>query len=80
MKFRSFEIALTADIVKMFRQVEVHDNHEKYQKFLWRYTPDEPVGVYQLNRVAYGQAAAPYLAVKAMQQCAVDYQDISIGC
>lgn len=76
MRFRSFEIAVTADIVKMFRQVEVHDDHKKYQKFLWRYNPEEPVGVYQLNRVAYGQAAAPYLAVRAMQQCALDYKDI----
>lgn len=74
MRFRAYEVALTADIVKMFRQIEVHNEHKKYQKFMWRYSTDEPVGVYLLNRVAYGQAAAPYLAVKAMQQCALEYQ------
>lgn len=73
-KFRCYEVAITADIVKMFRQVEVEDCHKKYQKILWRYSPDEPVGVYQIERVAYGQAAAPYLSVRAMQQCALDYQ------
>lgn len=73
-KFRCYEVAITADIVKMFRQVEVDDCHKRYQKILWRYSPDEPVGVYQIERVAYGQAAAPFLSVRAMQQCALDYQ------
>lgn len=42
---------------------------------MWRFTPDEPVRVYQFNRVIYGQAASPYLAVRAMQQCAHDYEN-----
>ena len=80
MKFRCYEIAVTADIVKMFRQVEIHDDHKKYQKILWRYSPNEPVGTYVMNRVMYGHAAAPYLAVRAMQQCAMDHQnDFPIG-
>lgn len=73
MNFRKYEFALTADVVKMFRQVEVAESHRKYQKILWRYSPDEPVGVYQFNRVIYGQTAAPFLAVRAMRQCALDY-------
>lgn len=28
-----------------------------------------------INRVIYGQAASPYLSVKAMQQCAIDYSN-----
>lgn len=75
LRFRRGEIALTADIVKMYRQVEVHKPHRKYQKILWRASPTEPMGVYQLNRVVYGQASAPYLAVRAMQQCAHDHKN-----
>lgn len=75
MEFRSFEIALSVDIVKMFRQIEVAKAHRKYQKILWRYSANEPVGVYQFNRVIYGQAAAPFLAVRAMRQCAIDHAD-----
>lgn len=74
LKFRVGEIALTADIIKMYRQVEVHEHHRKFQKILWRCSPDEPVDVYQINRVVYGQAAAPHLAVRAMQQCAQDHK------
>lgn len=73
MKFRSFEFALTADIVKMFRQIEVAQAHQKYQKILWRYSPNAPVSVYQFNRVIYGQTASPFLAVRSMHQCAIDH-------
>lgn len=71
--FRSKRIAITTDVVKMFRQVGVAKQHQKFQKILWRFSPDEPVKVYQFNRVIYGQAASPYLAVRAMQQCANDH-------
>lgn len=73
MKFRSYEIALSVDIVKMFRQIEVIESHRKYQKILWRFSPSEPIAVYQFTRVIYGQAAAPFLSVRAMCQCAHDY-------
>lgn len=32
-RFRSFQFALTADIVKMYRQIEIHQKDRKYQKF-----------------------------------------------
>lgn len=75
MKFRSWECALSVDIIKMFRQIGVTKIHRKFQKILWRFSPDEPVGVYQFTRVIYGQAAAPFLAVRAMRQCAMDYAE-----
>lgn len=73
MVFRSYEVAITVDVVKMFRQVLVAEQHQKYQKILFRFNTDGPVRVFQIHRVIYGQAAAPYLSVKAMQQCAIDY-------
>lgn len=54
MKFRSYEVALSVDIVKMFRQVEVTKAHRKYQKILFRFSTKEPIGVYQFTRVIYG--------------------------
>lgn len=72
MIFRSYEVAFTVDVVKMFRQVAVTKEHQKYQKILFRFSPNEPVRVFQITRVIYGHAASPYLSVKAMQQCAID--------
>lgn len=65
-RFCTFEFVLTADIVKMFRQVEIHPDDRKYQKIVWRYSPKKPICTYELIRVAYGQAVAPYLSVRAM--------------
>lgn len=74
-RFRRFKFALTADVVKMYRQVEVHQDDQMFQKIIWRDSPDQELQVYKITRVAYGQAAAPYLALKTLQQCARDYQD-----
>lgn len=74
MRFRLHKVALCADIKQMYCQVEVNDDHKKYQKILWRKSRREPVRVYVLNRVVYGQTSAPYLAIRAMQQCARDHE------
>lgn len=64
---------MTADIVKMFRMIEVNDEHKKYQKIIWHDSPNDPLSVYQIDRVVYGQAAAPFLAIRSMNQCAIVY-------
>lgn len=74
MRFRTHKVGITADIKAMYCQVGVHKDHRKYQKILWRPSTDQPVGVYQLNRVAFGQTAAPFLAIRAMRQCADDHE------
>lgn len=64
----------------MYRKIEVHHADRLYQKIIWRNTPDQELQVYEITRVAYGQAAAPFLALRTLQQCATDYQqDYPIG-
>lgn len=71
--FRFHRVAMTADIKKMYRQIEVHPDDRKYQKIFWRDSPNEELLSYELNTVTYGQAAAPHCAVRALQQCAIDH-------
>lgn len=73
--FCCYEVALTADVIKMYRQVKVHLSHRKFQNILWRYNKNEKIKVYRINRVTYGQAAAPHLAIRAMHQCAYDHMN-----
>lgn len=75
MRFRTYPIALTADIVKMFRQVLIDERDRKYQRIFWRFSQEEPIQVYELATVTYGQAAAPFLSVRALRQCAIDHQE-----
>ncbi|KAM8714852.1 hypothetical protein ACLKA7_001255 [Drosophila subpalustris] len=66
LRFRTFRYAITADVVKMFRQVLVDPRDRKYQYILWRETSDQPLRTYELNTVTYGTATAPYLAIRSM--------------
>lgn len=72
MKFRTGRVAISADICKMFRQVEIEKCHWNYQRIVWRKDPRQPIRDYWLTVVTYGEAASPYPAVKALQRCAYD--------
>lgn len=56
----------------MFRQIKMADEHQNYQKILWRDSPDDPIKEYKLTTVTYGTTSATYLAVKTLQQLALD--------
>ncbi|XP_051167315.1 uncharacterized protein LOC127285377 [Leptopilina boulardi] len=75
LRFRSFRYAMTADIEQMYRQVLIHENDIKFQKFLWREHVNEPIKVYALNRVTFGTACAPFLAIRTLHQLANDEKD-----
>lgn len=74
--FRKYKYGITADIEKMYRQILVHRDR-KYQKILWRFKETDPVGVYELNTVTYGQTCAPHRAIRALVQCTIDNEHCS---
>lgn len=50
-KFRLRRYAISADIVKMFRQINVNPEHWNNQRILWRPEPDGPIKEYQITVV-----------------------------
>lgn len=42
------------------------------QCIIWRDTPNEPFRIFKLDTVTYGTKPASFLAIRAMQQLAVD--------
>ncbi|XP_072941876.1 uncharacterized protein [Epargyreus clarus] len=72
MRWRCHPICLVADIVKMYRQIKVSDEHVDYQRILWRESPDTELLHLRLLRVTFGTSSAPYLAVRTLQQVAYD--------
>lgn len=72
MAFRVGQIAITADIRKMYQQVDMNPAHWNYQRIIWRTNKETPPQDYWLTTVVWGTASAPYLAVRALQQCALD--------
>lgn len=73
MNYRTGRIAISVDIVKMFRQVKITSKHWNLQRILWRENPEEPrPRDYWLTVVTYGMASSPYLACRTLIQCAID--------
>ncbi|GFQ64512.1 integrase catalytic domain-containing protein [Trichonephila clavata] len=70
LRFRVHKIAITAHIEKMYRQITLHDSD--FQRIVWRNSPFEPIQDFRLTRIAYGTASAPYLAIKCLQQLALN--------
>ncbi|XP_017479438.1 PREDICTED: uncharacterized protein LOC108368980 [Rhagoletis zephyria] len=74
-KFRKYKVGFAGDIEKMYRQVLVHPDDRPLQRILWGRSTEEEPTAYDLRTVTYGTAAAPFLAVRTLQQVAYDYSD-----
>ena len=72
-QFRTYPVALNADISKMYREVKLAAEDKDLHRFLWRDSPNLPVKDYRMTRVTFGVSASPYLAVKTLQQTAADH-------
>lgn len=70
-RFRLHNYVLTGDIEKMYLQVHIRDEDQKYLRILWR-MEDGSVGVYQFNRLIFGLKTAGYLAIRCLHQLAED--------
>jgi len=65
-RFRLHRIVISADVVKMYRQIWVHPDDRCLQRILWRKTPDQPITSYELNTVTYGTVSTPFLATRCL--------------
>ncbi|XP_062713979.1 uncharacterized protein LOC134290792 [Aedes albopictus] len=75
MRSRTHAVMLIADIKQMFRQILVDERDTPLQRIVWRKSPDDPMGTYELRTVTYGTASAPFLATRVLHQLAEDEQE-----
>ena len=73
LKFRTYDVAVTGDIQKMYREVLLHPEDQPLHRFLWRQKTNENWQSYQMTRVTFGVASSPYLAVKTLQTTGQDF-------
>lgn len=71
-RFRTYRYVITADIEKMYRQINISPKDRDLQRIFWRANPTEPLETYTLNTVTYGTASAPFLAIRCLHQLALD--------
>ena len=80
LRFGTHQVAFTAGIAKMYRQVRIHGDHRNLQRILWRRSAEEPLKISELLTVTYGIASALYLATRCLQQLAEDEsKDLSLA-
>lgn len=69
-RFRMFKYVFTADIEKMYKQILLSDEQLDLHRFLYRFSPDEPIREFRLKTVTFGTANAPYIAVRILEELA----------
>ncbi|XP_059616178.1 uncharacterized protein LOC132261395 [Phlebotomus argentipes] len=73
LRFRTYQVAMTADVEKMYRQIRVAEEDTDFQRIYWRSNPQEQLRSFRLLTVTYGTSCAPFLAVRVLHQIAHDY-------
>lgn len=74
-RWRRYAYVFSADVEKMYRQIRVHPKDWDFQRILWRHNSESPPLSYHLCTVTYGLASAPYLAIRTLQQLAIDEEE-----
>ncbi|XP_011313385.1 uncharacterized protein [Fopius arisanus] len=64
---RRHRIVFGTDIVKMFRQINVHKDDWDLQRILW-IDKNQRLVTFQLTTVTYGQKCSPWLSLRVLQQ------------
>lgn len=72
MSCRLQKYMFTADICKMYRQINLSSEDQQYQHILWRKCPSEPLEEYALSTVTYGVACSPFQAIRVLHQLEMD--------
>ena len=57
--FKTYPVAITGDISKMYREVLLHPDDRALHRFIWRADTTQQWTEYQMNRVTFGVAASP---------------------
>lgn len=76
--FRSQPIALTGDLTKMYRNIDIDPRDRHFQLILW--PKNDEIVTYRLNTVTYGTASAPFGAIRCLTELAnIDGADVPVG-
>lgn len=70
LRWRTFEIAVIADLEKMFKQIKLDESQQHLQVILWRDSEHEKIHEYKMTTVTLGLANSPYLAIRWLKAVA----------
>ena len=74
-RFRFYKIVFTADIAKMYRQIELTKSARDFHRILWRNSPHMLLEHLRMTRVTYGSATSAYHSIRALRETARETGD-----
>ncbi len=75
LRFRFHRIALTSDISKMYRAVELSTEDKDFHRFVWRSSPGDVLKDFRMTRLTFGVSASSFAANMSVKQNALDHAD-----
>ena len=73
LRFRLHRIALTADVSKMYRAVDLIKEDRDLHRFVWRNDQSQLLKDYRMTRITFGVFASSFAANMSMKQNALDH-------
>ena len=73
LRFRFHRVALTTDVSRMYRAVELTLSDRDLHRFVWRRNQSDPLQDYRMTRVTFGVSASSFAANMAVKQNAIDF-------
>lgn len=74
-RFRIGQVALCADIAKMYRQILVPPEQRDFQRIVWSPSAREPAREYRLNTQTYGMKSAAFVCIRTLLECAKNCEE-----
>ena len=80
LRFRLYPVALTADVSKMYRAIELTEDDKDLHRFVWRSNQADTLKDYRMTRVTFGVSASSFAANMALKQNAINHcQDFPLA-
>ena len=70
LRLRFFQYALTGDVNKTYRQLELNVKDRNFHQLYWRSKPSDPIEKSRLTRVIYGVTSSSYHSIRALRDAA----------
>ena len=72
-RFRSYRIALIADVSRMYRAIYLTKEDKDLHRFVWRRNPSAPLLDFRMTRVTFGVSSSSFIANMCVKQNALDF-------
>ena len=72
-RFRSYRVALIADVSRMYRAILLSESDKDLHRFVWRNDPKAPLEDFRMTRVTFGVSSSSFIANMCVKQNASDF-------